>query len=163
MSSDGVSPEQFRAALGAYATGVTVVTAIGENGPSGATANAVTSLSLDPPMMLACLDRGSRTLNAVRAQGRFGVNALAAGQDELARRFAGKDAEAEKWEGVEWSESEELPRLPGALLWVACELRDLIDGGDHLIVTGNVLAADSRDGHPLLFHRGAYRDLLAES
>src|SRR3954470_14292932 len=163
MAGDGVSPEEFRSALGAYATGVTVVTAVGPQGPSGATANAVTSLSLDPPMMLACLDRGSRTLNAVRAQGRFGVNALAAGQEELARRFAGKDAEAEKWEGVEWSESESLPRLPGALLWVACELRDLIDGGDHLIVTGNVLAAESREGHPLLFHRGAYRDLLAES
>jgi flavin reductase (DIM6/NTAB) family NADH-FMN oxidoreductase RutF len=158
-----VSPEQFRAALGAYATGVTVVTAIGENGPSGATANAVTSLSLDPPMMLACLDRGSRTLTSVRAQGRFGVNALAAGQKELARRFAGKEGEAEKWESVEWSESEELPRLPGALMWVACELRDLIDGGDHLILTGNVLAAESRQGEPLLFHHGAYRDLLAES
>jgi flavin reductase (DIM6/NTAB) family NADH-FMN oxidoreductase RutF len=158
-----VTPDEFRDALAAYATGVTVVTAIGENGPSGATANAVTSLSLDPPMMLACLDRGSRTLNAVRAQGRFGVNALAAGQEELARRFAGKDAEAQKWEAVEWSESEELPRLPGGLLWVACELRDLIDGGDHLILTGNVLAAESQDGHPLLFHRGAYRDLLAES
>jgi flavin reductase (DIM6/NTAB) family NADH-FMN oxidoreductase RutF len=158
-----VSPEQFRTALAAYATGVTVVTAIGENGPSGATANAVTSLSLDPPMMLACLDRGSRTLNAVRAQGRFGVNALAAGQDEVARRFAGKDPEAKKWESVEWSESEELPRLAGGLMWVACELRDLIDGGDHLIVTGTVLAAESREGQPLLFHRGAYRDLLAES
>ena len=158
-----VSPEQFRAALGAYATGVTVVTAIGENGPSGATANAVTSLSLDPPMMLACLDRGSRTLNSVRAQGRFGVNVLAAGQEELARRFAGKDEEAEKWESVEWAESDQLPRLPGALMWVACELRDLIDGGDHLILTGNVLEADSREGQPLLFHRGAYRDLLAES
>jgi flavin reductase (DIM6/NTAB) family NADH-FMN oxidoreductase RutF len=158
-----VSPEQFRAALSAYATGVTVVTAIGENGPSGATANAVTSLSLDPPMMLACLDRGSRTLNAVRAQGRFGVNALPAGQEELARRFAGKGAETDKWESVEWSESEELPRLPGALMWVACELRDLIDGGDHLILTGNVLAAESREGQPLLFHRGDYRDLLSES
>jgi flavin reductase (DIM6/NTAB) family NADH-FMN oxidoreductase RutF len=158
-----VSPEDFRAALGAYATGVTVITAIGPNGPSGATANAVTSLSLDPPMMLACLDRGSRTLISVREQGRFGVNALAAGQEELARRFAGKDHEAEKWEGVEWSESEELPRLPGALLWVACELQEEIDGGDHLILTGNVLAAGSREGHPLLFHRGAYRDLLAES
>jgi flavin reductase (DIM6/NTAB) family NADH-FMN oxidoreductase RutF len=158
-----VSPEQFRAALSAYATGVTVVTAIGENGPSGATANAVTSLSLDPPMMLACLDRGSRTLNAVRAQGRFGVNALPAGQEELARRFAGKGAEADKWESVEWSESEELPRLLGALMWVACELRDLIDGGDHLILTGNVLAAESREGQPLLFHRGDYRDLLSES
>ena len=80
MARDGISPERFRIALGAYPTGVTVVTAIGPSGPSGATANAVTSLSLDPPMMLACLDRGSRTLTAVRAQGRFGVNVLAAGQ-----------------------------------------------------------------------------------
>jgi flavin reductase (DIM6/NTAB) family NADH-FMN oxidoreductase RutF len=158
-----VSPEQFRAALGAYATGVTVVTAIGENGPSGATANAVTSLSLDPPMMLACLDRGSRTLTSVRAQGRFGVNALAAGREELARRFSGKDPEAEKWDAIEWTVSDELPRLSGALMWVACELRDLIDGGDHLILTGNVLAAESHDGQPLLFHRGDYRDLLTES
>jgi flavin reductase (DIM6/NTAB) family NADH-FMN oxidoreductase RutF len=158
-----VTPEQLRAALGSYPTGVTLVTAIGPNGPSGATANAVTSLSLDPPMMLACLDRGSRTLTSVREQGRFGVNALAAGQEELARRFAGKNPEADKWDGVEWAESEQLPRLPGALMWVACELRDLIDGGDHLILTGNVLAAESRDGQPLLFHRGAYRDLLSES
>jgi flavin reductase (DIM6/NTAB) family NADH-FMN oxidoreductase RutF len=158
-----ISPDEFRDALGAYATGVTVVTAIGPNGPSGATANAITSLSLDPPMMLACLDRGSRTLTSVREQGRFGVNALAAGEEELARRFAGKNTEAEKWDGVEWSESEQLPRLPGALMWVACELRDLIDGGDHLILTGNVLAVDSQEGNPLLFHRGAYRDLLAES
>jgi flavin reductase (DIM6/NTAB) family NADH-FMN oxidoreductase RutF len=163
VAGDGISPELFREALGAYATGVTVVTAIGANGPSGATANAVTSLSLDPPMMLACLDRGSRTLNAVRAQGRFGVNALAAGQEELARRFSAKDPEAAKWDGVKWSEHDELPRLEGALLWVPCELRDLIDGGDHLILTGNVLAADSREGQPLLFHRGDYRDLLAES
>jgi 3-hydroxy-9,10-secoandrosta-1,3,5(10)-triene-9,17-dione monooxygenase reductase component len=158
-----VSPEEFRATLGAYPTGVTVITAIGERGPSGATANAVTSLSLDPPLMLACLDQGSRTLTSVRSQGRFGVNALAAGQEDVARRFAGKEGEAEKWESVEWSESEQLPRLPGTLMWVACELRDLIDGGDHLILTGDVLAAESREGQPLLFHRGAYRDLLAES
>jgi flavin reductase (DIM6/NTAB) family NADH-FMN oxidoreductase RutF len=158
-----VSPEEFRAVLSAYATGVTVVTAIGGGGPSGATANAVTSLSLDPPMMLACLDRGSRTLTSVRAQGRFGVNALAAGQADLARRFSAKDPEAEKWIGVEWSESEQLPQLDGALVWVACELRDLIDGGDHLILTGNVIAAEAVEGQPLLFHHGDYRDLLAES
>jgi flavin reductase (DIM6/NTAB) family NADH-FMN oxidoreductase RutF len=158
-----VTPEEFRAALGAYPTGVTVVTAIGPGGPSGATANAVTSLSLDPPMMLACLDRGSRTLTSVRAQGRFGVNALAAGQEELARRFSAKHPESRKWEEVDWSERLELPRLPDIVLWVACELRDLIDGGDHLILTGNVLEAESREGRPLLFHRGAYRDLLAES
>jgi flavin reductase (DIM6/NTAB) family NADH-FMN oxidoreductase RutF len=163
MPDDGITPDQFRAALGVYATGVTVVTAIGANGPSGATANAVTSLSLDPPMMLACLDRGSRTLNSVRAQGRFGVNALAAGQEELARRFSAKDPEQAKWEKVGWSEQQGLPRLDGAILWVACELRDLIDGGDHLILTGNVIGAESREGQPLLFHRGDYRDLIAES
>jgi flavin reductase (DIM6/NTAB) family NADH-FMN oxidoreductase RutF len=158
-----VSPEEFRAALSAHATGVTVVTAVGPNGPSGATANAVTSLSLEPPMMLACLDRGSRTLTSVRAQGRFGVNALATGQADLARRFSRKDPEPEKWEGVGWFERRELPRLDGALVWVACELRDLIDGGDHLILTGNVIEAEAGPGRPLLFHRGDYRDLLAES
>jgi flavin reductase (DIM6/NTAB) family NADH-FMN oxidoreductase RutF len=163
MDGAGVTPDQFRSTLTAYATGVTVVTAIGPNGPSGATANAVTSLSLDPPMMLACLDRGSRTLTSVREQGRFGVNALAAGQEDLARRFSGKNPEPEKWDSIGWSEREGLPLIDGALIWVACELRDLIDGGDHLILTGNVIDADSRDGMPLIFHRGAYRDLLAES
>jgi flavin reductase (DIM6/NTAB) family NADH-FMN oxidoreductase RutF len=163
MAGDGVSPERFRNALGVYATGVTVVTAVGPEGPSGATANAVTSLSLEPPMMLACLDRGSRTLTSVRAQGRFGVNALAAGQADLARRFSAKNPGSEKWAGVEWSDQHGLPRLTGALVWVACELRDLIDGGDHLILTGNVLEAEAGEGQPLLFHRGDYRDLLAES
>ena len=163
MAGDGVSPEQFRSVLSAFATGVTVVTAIGEQGPSGATANAVTSLSLVPPMMLACLDRGSRTLTSVRAQGLFGVTALAAGQGDLARRFSGKHPEPEKWDGVEWSARQGLPRLAGGLIWVACELRDLIDGGDHLILTGNVLEAEANEGQPLLFHRGGYRDLLAES
>ena len=82
MAEASPTPEGFRDALAAYPTGVTVVTAVGPSGLSGATANAVTSLSLDPPMMLACLDRGSRTLESVRAAGRFGVNALAAGQEE---------------------------------------------------------------------------------
>jgi 3-hydroxy-9,10-secoandrosta-1,3,5(10)-triene-9,17-dione monooxygenase reductase component len=163
MAGDGASPDEFRAVLSAYATGVTVVTAVGPAGPSGATANAVTSLSLDPPMMLACLDRGSRTLTSVRAQGQFGVNVLAAGQADLARRFSAKDPAPDKWQGVEWSERQGLPRLEGVLVWLACELRDLIDGGDHLILTGNVIEAESTAGQPLLFHRGDYRDLLAET
>jgi flavin reductase (DIM6/NTAB) family NADH-FMN oxidoreductase RutF len=157
--SETVQPDRFRGALGALPTGVTVVTASGPNGPSGATANAVTSLSLDPPRMLACLDRGSRTLEAVRAAGHFGVNALAAEQEQLALRFSSKDPHPEKWQGVDWAESHGIPRISGALLWVACELRDLIDGGDHLIVTGSVLDADSAEGDPLIFHRGAYRPL----
>ena len=98
-------------------------------------------------MMLACLDRDLGTLTSVRAQGRFGVNALAAGQAELARRFSGKDPEPEKWAGSSGPSASGLPRLADVLLWVACELRDLIDGGDHLILTGNVLDAESR-GRP---------------
>src|SRR5262245_46424859 len=150
MDGETVIPEEFRSALTAYATGVTVVTAVGQQGPSGATANAVTSLSLEPPMMLACLDRGSRTLTPVRAQGAFDGTALAAGRAPLARRFSGTHPEPEKWDGVDWTEEQGLPRLAGALLWVACELRDLIDGGDHLILTGNVLAAEAAEGQPLL-------------
>src|SRR5262245_45164982 len=139
MPSGPPDPNDFREGLATYPTGVTVVTALGPGGPAGATANAVTSLSLDPPMMLACLDRGSRTLEAVRAAGRFGINALAAGQEDLALRFAGKDPAPAKWEGVEWSESKGSPRIAVALMWVACELRDLIEGGDHWIATGSVL------------------------
>src|SRR5919198_2861818 len=111
MAGDGASPEEFRAVLSAYATGVTVVTAVGPAGPSGATANAVTSLSLDPPLMLACLDRGSRTLAVVEATGRFAVNALGAGQADLARRFSTKDPHPEKWAAVDWEEVEGLPRI----------------------------------------------------
>jgi flavin reductase (DIM6/NTAB) family NADH-FMN oxidoreductase RutF len=157
--TEPVDPAEFRLALGALPTGVTVVTARGPGGPSGATANAVTSLSLDPPMMLACLDRGSRTLDAARAAGHFGVNALPASKQELALRFSSKDPHPEKWRGVEWEERLGMPRIAGALLWVACELRDLIDGGDHLILTGNVLEAEGAEGEPLIFHHGGYRGL----
>jgi 3-hydroxy-9,10-secoandrosta-1,3,5(10)-triene-9,17-dione monooxygenase reductase component len=153
------SPESFRDAISALPTGVTVVTAIGERGPSGATANAVTSLSLDPPMMLACLDRGSRTLVSVRASGGFAVNVLGAGQEEIARRFSSKDLEPAKWEGVEWEERDGAPRIAGSVLWIRCGLRDLIDGGDHLIATGPVLDLEQEDGDPLVFHRGGYRGL----
>ena len=84
-----------------FPTGVTVITALTDGrGPAGLAANAVTSLSLDPPLMLACLDRGSRTLRAVEAAGRFGVNVLEARRAELARAFARKIPVEEKWQGV---------------------------------------------------------------
>jgi flavin reductase (DIM6/NTAB) family NADH-FMN oxidoreductase RutF len=142
-----------------FPTAVTVVTALGGDGPTGATANAVTSLSLEPPLMLACLDRGSRTLGAVQSGRRFAINVLAAGQDELARRFSTKDPHPVKWDGVPWSELAGTPRIDGALLWIACDLRDLHDGGDHAIATGRILELESTPGDPLLFHRGEYRSL----
>lgn len=140
-------------------TPVTVVTAPGAEAPAGATANAVASLSLAPPLMLVCLERSSRTLEAVRAAGRFAVNVLGADGAEQARVFASQAPHAEKWRGVEWRDRAGLPVLDEALVWVACELRDVLDGGDHVIVTGSVLALGAREGDPLLFHEGAYRAL----
>lgn len=159
MGAEGTDPASFRAAMALLPTGVTVVTAPGPDGPAGATANAVTSLSLDPMMMLACLDRGSRTLLAVQAADAFGVNVLGAGQAETARAFASKAPVPEKWSGIEWSDLAGVPAIGGTLATVACSLRDVISAGDHVIVTGDVRAVTSREGEPLVFHRGAYRPL----
>jgi 3-hydroxy-9,10-secoandrosta-1,3,5(10)-triene-9,17-dione monooxygenase reductase component len=145
--------------MGSLPTGVTVVTATGPGGPAGATANAVSSLSLEPMLMLACLDRGSRTLLAVQAANRFGVNVLHAGQEAIARAFATKAPPADKWEGVEWSERDGVPAIEDALVWVACDLRDVIAGGDHVIVTGEVTGLETTEGDPLVFHQGRYRPL----
>lgn len=109
--------------------------------------------------MLACLDRGSRTLLAVQAADRFAINVLHAGQEEIARAFATKAPVAEKWSGVEWSERDGTPAIADALTWIACDLRDVIAAGDHVIVTGEVRALETGEGDPLVFHRGEYRPL----
>ncbi|MDX6651245.1 MAG: 3-hydroxy-9,10-secoandrosta,3,5(10)-triene-9,17-dione monooxygenase reductase component [Solirubrobacterales bacterium] len=159
MPSPPPDPDAFRRALGQLPTGVTVVTARGDGGLSGATANAVCSLSLEPMLMLACLDRGSRTLRSVEQAGRFAINVLAAGSEGLARRFAGKQPEEEKWVDIGHSERSEIPALDEAIVWIGCELRDVLGGGDHVIVTGAVIDLAERDGEPLVFHRGLYRGL----
>ncbi len=153
------TPEHFRSAMAALPTGVTIVTAIGEEGPAGATANAVCSLSLDPPLMLACLDRGSRTLDVVRAQGRFGVSVLTAEQEPIARAFASKAPHTEKFREVDVAEHAAVPILSRAAAWVVCALRDMHDGGDHQIAIGDVLALGGGGGDPLVFFGGAYRAL----
>jgi flavin reductase (DIM6/NTAB) family NADH-FMN oxidoreductase RutF len=145
--------------MGLLPTGVTVVSTAGPGGPAGATANAVSSLSIEPMLMLACLDRGSRTLLAVQAANRFGVSVLQAGQEEIARRFATKAPAQEKWRGVGWEERGGVPAIADALVFVACELRDVIAGGDHVIITGEVTGLRVATGEPLLFHRGAYLPL----
>ncbi|MFN8215385.1 MAG: flavin reductase family protein [Solirubrobacterales bacterium] len=140
-------------------TGVTIVTAPGEEGPAGATANAVCSLSIEPMLMLACLDRGSRTLLAVQAADRFGVSVLHDGQEPIARAFATKVPVAEKWAGVDWREWAGVPVIDGALVHVACELRDVIAAGDHVILTGQVVDLAATEGDPLVFFGGEYRPL----
>ncbi|HET8815805.1 MAG TPA: flavin reductase family protein [Solirubrobacterales bacterium] len=152
-------PASFRAAMAWLPTGVTVVTATGPDGPAGATANAVCSLSIEPMLMLACLDRGSRTLLAVQAADSFGISVLHAGQEEIARAFATKAPVPEKWSGVAWSERDGIPAIDDALTFIACDLRDVISAGDHVIVTGEVKALEARKGDPLVFHGGEYRAL----
>ena len=127
-------------------TSVTVVSAAGPDGPAGATANAVCSLSIEPMLMLACLDRSSRTLLAVQAANRFGIGVLHAGQEKIARTFATKAPVAEKWAGVAWSARDGIPAIDGALVWVACELRDVLAAGDHVILTGEVSAMEASEG-----------------
>jgi len=140
-------------------TGVTIVSAAGAEGPAGATANAVCSLSIEPMLMLACLDRGSRTLLAVQAANHFGISVLHDGQEPIARAFATKAPVAEKWDGVSWSERDGIPAVDDSLAWIACELRDVVAAGDHVIVTGEVRDLATGEGEPLVFHGGEYRPL----
>jgi 3-hydroxy-9,10-secoandrosta-1,3,5(10)-triene-9,17-dione monooxygenase reductase component len=140
-------------------TAVTIVSAHGPDGPAGATANAVVSVSLEPPLMLASLDRGSRTCGAVRAAGAFGISVLRSGHAELARSFASRAPHTEKWREIPWTERSGVPILDEAIAWIACRLRDSHDAGDHVLLIGTVLELGATDGDPLIFHGGSYRGL----
>ena len=140
--------------MGQFATGVAVVTA---RGPAGLTTNAFTSLSLDPMLVLVCLDLESRTLAAVREHRRLAVNVLSKAQRELAVTFAGKTAHKAKFRDVDWRERSGVPVLEGTVAWVAGQVLELIPGGDHVIAIASVENGDAPGGEPLLFHAGEYR------
>ena len=154
-----IDQRAFRDTVGAFPTGVTIVTAAGPDGPAGLTTNAFTSLSLDPMLVLVCFDEASRTLPVVRSAGKFAVNILRAGQEDLATLFASKRVAAEKFAGVTHTEEHGVPVLDDALAWLVCEAESFSDGGDHTIGVGRVVGLELRDGDPLLFWRGAYREL----
>ena len=149
-------PELFREVFGRFATGVAVITSAGPAGAGGMTANALCSLSLDPLLALVCFENGARTLPIVREAGRFGVNILAAEQEELAGVFASKLPESEKLEGVGHRLEHGVPIIDGSLAWAACDLRELIAGGDHTIGIGEVVTMGLGSGHPLLWYAGRY-------
>jgi 3-hydroxy-9,10-secoandrosta-1,3,5(10)-triene-9,17-dione monooxygenase reductase component len=159
VGAASVDPIAFRDVCGRFATGVCVITSFGPEGPSGLTANAVSSLSLQPPMVVVCFDREARTLAAVTHSSRFGVHFLGHDQEATAARFASKKPESEKFDGVPWSERSGIPALEGCLGGVACELRELFPGGDHLIGIGEVTDLWSAEGEPLVFFRGDYWSL----
>jgi flavin reductase (DIM6/NTAB) family NADH-FMN oxidoreductase RutF len=154
-----VDPSAFRDACSSFATGVCVVTASGADGPSGMTANAVASLSLDPPLMVVCFAHSARTLAAVEHSRRFGVHFLAHEQEDVAARFASKMPEAQKFVGLTWEQRDGVPALDGCLAGLACEVRELMPGGDHLIGVGEVTSLWTAAGDPLVFYRGDYWSL----
>jgi flavin reductase (DIM6/NTAB) family NADH-FMN oxidoreductase RutF len=147
---------ELRLVLSRFPTGVTVVGAphLG-GGVCGLTANAFTSASLDPPLILVCVDRSSNTQACIKAGGVFAVSVLAAGQEELARSFARKGEG--KFDGVPHRlGTTGSPLVDGAVAWFECAVEGLYPGGDHSIVVGRLVGMGSADGAPLVFHRGAY-------
>jgi flavin reductase (DIM6/NTAB) family NADH-FMN oxidoreductase RutF len=153
------TPDEFRRAMAHLPTGVTIVSAPGPEGPAGATANAVISVSLDPPLMLASLDRGTRTLTAVREAGAFGISVLRAEHADLARSFASRAPHTEKWHEIPSTDRAGVPILDDALAWVACGLKETHEEGDHVLLIGDVRELGAAEGDPLVFHGGSYRGL----
>jgi flavin reductase (DIM6/NTAB) family NADH-FMN oxidoreductase RutF len=155
--------QAFRTALGCFATGITIVTAVAPSGELlGVTANSFNSVSLDPPLVLFSLHRAAYSLGAFTDGGHFAVNILGEDQRDLSMRFA--KALGDKWSGVDyelWDTG--APILKGCLASFECRIRALYDGGDHVIFLGEVLRLRMGEGgRPLLYYRGRYRGLDEE-
>ncbi|MEU3468138.1 flavin reductase family protein [Streptomyces sp. NPDC006687] len=155
-----VSPAEFRAVLGNFASGVTVITAPaadGEAGPAGFACQSFASLSLDPPLVTFMVARTSSTWPRIARAGVFCVNILGAGQAELCRAFAVSGAD--KFAGVSHRPAPATgsPQLDGVPAWIDCRIHAVHTGGDHLIVVGRVEAVGAEgEGDPLLFHKGRF-------
>jgi flavin reductase (DIM6/NTAB) family NADH-FMN oxidoreductase RutF len=146
------------------AAGVTVVTAAGPDGPTGCTATAVTSVSLDPPLLLACLSRGSRTLAVIRAMAFFGVHLLSEDQRPSARAFAERGTgPGAKFAGVSWELRHGVPVLTDSLAWAVCRLACAQPMGDHELVVGQLVQTHVTDRMPLLWHGRRFWRLAASA
>jgi flavin reductase (DIM6/NTAB) family NADH-FMN oxidoreductase RutF len=147
--------ERYRHVIGHFATGVTIITSHHDGVDHGATASAVSSVSLDPPSLLVCLNRSAVTETAVRESGTFVVNILRADQGELAMRFAGRHGD--KFDGVPVERSAAGdPLLGGALARLECRVRDAVTGGTHTVFFGEVRNAEAAEGEPLAYFRGRF-------
>jgi 3-hydroxy-9,10-secoandrosta-1,3,5(10)-triene-9,17-dione monooxygenase reductase component len=150
-----IDPGAFREVLAHLPTGVTVVTAHAEGGPAGMAANSVTSVSLDPPLILFCPARTSTTWPSIRAAGAFCVNILAEHHVEITRLFAARGVD--RFAQVDYESRPTGPALTDAVAWLECRLEAEHDAGDHTIVVARVVAMEAASGvEPLVFFRGAY-------
>ena len=150
----GFDSAHFRTVLGHFATGVTVITAAGADGPVGFTIGSFVSVSLDPPLVGFLPQKTSTTWPPMEQAGAFCVNVLAAEQGELCWRFA-KETD-DKFAGVEWEPAPVTgaPRLAGAGAWIDCTIEAVSDAGDHIFVLGRVHDLAAGEGDPQLFFRG---------
>lgn len=156
-----VSKESFRAALGRFASGVTVVTTRDASGsPRGVTVAAFASLSLVPPRVVVCIGSASRIHDVLREAGRYVVNVLGESQEEASRRFARPGSEPDSFDGIAWREGlHRLPVLSDSIASIECRITDALPGGDHTIFVGEVEEATVDEGKPLLYFRGGYGKL----
>jgi flavin reductase (DIM6/NTAB) family NADH-FMN oxidoreductase RutF len=154
-----IDPDTFRAALGRFASGVTVVTACDADGRDhGMTVSAFCSTSLDPPLVLACIGHEASMHGLMLRVDRFGVSILASAQEALARRFA--DQRTDRFDGVGYARGRlGVALLDDALAHLECTVVDRRDAGDHTIIVGRVEAAACDQGRPLVYYRGGYTQL----
>ncbi len=150
-----VDPGELRRVGGFFTTGVAVVAAEHHGRPCGLTVNAFMTVSLDPPLVLVSIGRGSRSLPCIEGAERFGVSVLAEGQREVSRLFASKDED--KFAKVRTHRgSKGTPLLDGAIAFLECRKTGRVDAGDHVLYLAEVETVRSSAGRPLLFHRGDY-------
>jgi flavin reductase (DIM6/NTAB) family NADH-FMN oxidoreductase RutF len=154
-----VEKAEFRRALGHFASAVTVVTANLANGrPAGITVTAFSSLSLEPPLVLICIDKKARIHDHLKQDGHFAVNILREDQEAVSRGFA--SSESDPFREIGHSEGAAgLPLIHDAVAGIECRVVDLLPGGDHTIIVGRVEATHIHEGKPLLYFRGGYASL----
>jgi flavin reductase len=154
-----VDPERFRTTMGSFATGVSVMTTVLGGVPHGMTASAVSSVSLDPPLVLVCVDREALMATRALDAGVFALSFLSDRQGDLATAFADptRTKGTAEFEGVAArTEATGAPVLDGNVGWVDCRMWSVTDGGDHLVLLGEVVSLGSDTDRPLLYYRGTY-------
>ncbi|MFD4368965.1 3-hydroxy-9,10-secoandrosta-1,3,5(10)-triene-9,17-dione monooxygenase reductase subunit [Rhodococcus sp. NPDC058521] len=155
-TAQAIDGKQFRAVLGQFCTGVTIITTVDDGEPVGFACQSFAALSLDPPLVLFCPTKQSRSWAAIERSGTFCVNVLAEEQQSTCARFGSR--EPDKFAGIDWTPSPlGSPIFDGSLAHIDCTVESVHDGGDHWVVFGRVSSlGEIKEERPLLFYRGQY-------